>query len=269
MGQRGVDNTTKKERERREARAAKLKAEMEKINGKSVLNEYPVAVHEVLNDYPVEADHEMPPVKVNLNPVPTLEEAADDYQYGSQAAFNYIYRYYEGKLQYNAARYADEDVMQELSMVLMRCARKYRAGGSASFNTFFWGCAQNHLGMYQDRKNARKRCPESGAVISLNVKADDEKSIELMDTVADPTSGMDMDAKLFWIDLRQNLFPYISKRDQFIVTKLCLGVPVSRISKQLHISMPGVYNRIKHLRSDERAMVYLQRLQRQVHGAEH
>ncbi len=264
----GCTKTTKIEKERRAAKAAAEQEALAKIDGKCILNEYPVAVYEVHNDYPVLADHEMPPIKSNVHMLPTLEEAADDYRYGSQAAFGYLYRYYERKIRNNAIKYDDEDIFQELNLVLMRCARRYRAGGSASFNTFFWNCVQNHLGMYQDRKFIPKRMPASGMVYSLNVKQDDKECVELGDMMPDHDAERRMDSALFYIDLKKNLFPHLSKRDQVIITKICMGESVSHISKQLKISMPGIYNRLKKLRKHAGAMAYMNRLRAQAHGVD-
>ena len=218
------------------------------------------------NEYPVEVDHDVPPVEVDVNVVPTLEEAASDFQYGCKEAFDYLYRYYEGKMRYNANRYADEDVVQELSMVLLRCARRYRTGGSASFNTFFWGCAQNHLGMYTEKKRAKKRCPEEG-VVSLNVVVNGEcDGPELEDMVTDETHERDFDEATFKSMLETQLFPHLDPRDRFIITKICAGVSVANISRMLGISAPGVYNRIKKMRLREAPAAFFASMRRSAHG---
>lgn len=228
-----------------------------------MLDERPVAME--YNEYPTEVGFDVPPPEVDVNVVPTLEEAATDFQYGCKEAFDYLYRYYEGKMHYNAAKYADEDVVQELSMVLLRCARRYRTGGSASFNTFFWGCAQNHLGMYTEKKKAKKRCPDGG-VASLNVRLASDGDAELEDMVVDTTNEQTFDEATFRSMLETQLFPFIDVKDRFIITKLCAGVSVASISQLMGISTPGVYNRIKKMRAREVPSAFFEHMRRSAHG---
>ena len=154
----------------------------------------------VYNEKPVEVDYDVPPVTVNVNAVPTLEEAVADYQCGCTEAFDYIYRYYSSKFDYNAVRYGDEDVKQELGLVLYRCAMRYRSGGSSSFNTFFWTCAQNHIGMYLNKKRSKKRHCEQG-VVSLNATTYNDTTEELSSTIEDTSATRAEIDELFGEDI--------------------------------------------------------------------
>jgi DNA-directed RNA polymerase, sigma subunit (sigma70/sigma32) len=87
-----------------------------------------------------------------------LEQAAYDYKYNNIAeAFDYIYEHYKPILDRLAKRKKDEDLSQELSEVLWNATLKFDPNAGVKFNTFFWTCAQNHMGTQNIRKNALKR----------------------------------------------------------------------------------------------------------------
>lgn len=219
----------------------------------------------VYNEKPVEVDYDVPPVTVNVNTVPTLEEAVADYQCGCSEAFDYLYRYYSSKFDYNAVRYGDEDVKQELGIVLYRCSMKYRSGGSSSFNTFFWTCAQNHIGMYLNKKRSKKRCCEHG-VISLNLTAYKDSSDELTDMVADTAAVESFDDMLINQVMETRIYTQLGPKDEFIVRQLAAGVPVSAISKKLGITSPGVYVRLKKMKQRPEVSERLDELYQLLHA---
>ena len=83
-----------------------------------------------------------------------------DYRNGCQDAFEYVYKYFEPKIRYMAKTKGNcvctEDLFSEITLQLFQCVKKYKFG-KIKFNTFFWRCAQNVVGMYYTRKNAQKR----------------------------------------------------------------------------------------------------------------
>lgn len=87
----------------------------------------------------------------------TLENAVRDFQNGESEAFDYIFGQYKPKLDRLAYRKNDDELAQELSIVLMHAVERFDATANVKFNTFFWTCAQNHMGTQKIRKNAQKR----------------------------------------------------------------------------------------------------------------
>jgi DNA-directed RNA polymerase specialized sigma subunit, sigma24 homolog len=88
----------------------------------------------------------------------SLEEAVYDYQKnGIKEAFDYIYEHYRPILDRLAYRKNDEDLSQELSEVLWNAVQRFDSTAGVKFNTFFWTCAQNHMGTQKIRRNAQKR----------------------------------------------------------------------------------------------------------------
>lgn len=86
-----------------------------------------------------------------------LEQAVYDYLNGEESAFDYIHEHYRPVLERLAWRKNDEDIAQELSIVLYHAVQKFDVLAGVKFNTFFWTCAQNHIGTQNIRKNAQKR----------------------------------------------------------------------------------------------------------------
>jgi RNA polymerase sigma factor (sigma-70 family) len=86
-----------------------------------------------------------------------LEQAVYDYHTGQEAAFDFIYEHYRPRLERLAYRRNDEDLAQELSEVLWTAVKRFKLSAGVKFNTFFWTCAQNHIGTQNIRRNAQKR----------------------------------------------------------------------------------------------------------------
>jgi len=119
----------------------------------------------------------------NLNKTPSIEDAVFDYKVGYKEAFEYIYNFFYPKIEYMAMEKSNkndiiyEDLVSEICFQLLQCVDKYN-GGIVKFNTFFWRCAQNAVGLYFTRKNAKKRANEFG-VISLDTAIDiDDKTMQ-------------------------------------------------------------------------------------------
>ena len=198
------------------------------------------------NEYPRRVEYEVPRLNADVNVVPTLEEAVSDYQYGCQEAFNYLFRYYKSKLEYNVNRYHDEDVFQELSMILHRCAKRYRAGGSSKFNTFFWTCAQNHLGAYTDaKKTYKRRCNEEA--VSLDAPLDDEGENTIGSGLVDEAAAGEFDSVTLKDALECTVYPVISKEDRYIINLIAEGEAMTSIGRRLGVSTMAIYNRLRRL----------------------
>lgn len=87
----------------------------------------------------------------------SLEQAVQDYKNGIQEAFDYIFSIYKPRLERLGKRMNDDELAQDLSIVLFKAALAFSEKGGAKFNTFFWKCAQNHIGTQKIRKAAQKR----------------------------------------------------------------------------------------------------------------
>lgn len=117
---------------------------------------------------------ELEDIKVETNKL-YLEQAVYDYLNGEEEAFDYIHEHYRPVLERLAKRKNDEDIAQELSIVLYHAVQKFDILAGVKFNTFFWTCAQNHIGTQTIRKNAQKR---SGAKKVSKTVLNEETGVE-------------------------------------------------------------------------------------------
>lgn len=113
--------------------------------------------------------------EIELSERLTLENAVHDFQNGEKEAFDFIFGHYKPKLDRLAYRKNDDELAQELSIVLMHAIERFDATANVKFNTFFWTCAQNHMGTQKIRKNAQKR---SGAKQIETTKINPETGLE-------------------------------------------------------------------------------------------
>ena len=104
---------------------------------------------------------------------------------------------YRPKLERLSYRKNDEDLVQELSIILLKAIDTYDKTAGAKFNTYFWKCARNHIGTLNIRKSAKKRTAEFGEVSfqqSVSVK---DSETEVGDFVEDKESTLDYDDSIF------------------------------------------------------------------------
>lgn len=184
--------------------------------------------------------------------IPTIEDAVCDFRAGCNEAFDYVYRYFKPKIEYMAKSKSiqkAEELIGEINMQLIKCMKTYKFGG-VKFNTFFWRCAQNTVGMYFTKLNAQKRNNEFGEV-SLSIKADSEQKTELVDTIVDDTSSSTFNSVLFNQTLEQSVFPLLEDKDKGILKLLIKGVEIGEISNILNMTKAGIYLRIKKIRNNK------------------
>lgn len=123
---------------------------------------------------------EIPEVKTKFD----IENAVYDFLNGEDDAFDYIYGHYRPILDRLSYRKNDDELSQELSIVLYHAVQKFDILAGVKFNTFFWTCAQNHIGTQNIRKNAQKR---SGAqkvekIVINELTGEEEVVIEVIKT---------------------------------------------------------------------------------------
>jgi RNA polymerase sigma factor (sigma-70 family) len=183
--------------------------------------------------------------------IPTIEDAVCDFRAGCNEAFDYVYRYFKPKIEYMAKSKSlskAEELIGEINMQLIKCMKTYKFGG-VKFNTFFWRCAQNTVGMYFTKLNAQKRINKFGEV-SLSIKADSEQKTELGDTIVDDRSADSYNKVLFNQTLEQSIYPLLEEKDVNIL-KLCIkGIEIGEISKLLNMTKAGIYLRIKKMKNN-------------------
>lgn len=216
-----------------------------------ILNEYPKQCKEVLNE-PIDKEE-----------LPSIEEAVGDFRAGCEEAFDYVYRYFKPKIEYMAYSKSPQkstDLISEINLQLLKCMKTYKFGG-VKFNTYFWRCAQNAVGMFFTKLNAKKRNCDCGE-ISLSVKTDKEQKTELVDTIIDNKSNMHFDNILFLQTLEQSIFPLLDYKDVEIIKMCANGNDITEISRALHMTKAGIYLRLKKIKNNEKLQQPLIELKR-------
>lgn len=178
----------------------------------------------------------------------TLDEAVLDYRNGINDAFELIYSHYKPIFDRVAGRRNDEDLVQELSIILIHCIKHFKEDSNNKFNTFFWHCAQNHIRMLHNKDNALKRKVNKEATSIYKPILTDEKNLELIDIIKDDNSNKDYNTVLNNTILQNNIFKNL-KQDEVIACKMIMdGYTLEEIGKRLNnITAPAVYVKLKRI----------------------
>lgn len=194
-----------------------------------------------------EIDSDLENVDLNGLPVP-LEQAAMDYKNGELEAFDYIYSHYKPKLERLSYRQKDEDLVQELSIVLLNAVQTFDINGNAKFNTYFWKCARNHMGTLNIRKSAKKRTCSQGVISMQQSFSSNETEVEYGTFIEDKVSTQCYQDSLFNIILEENIFPFLKSSEITAIKLLLQGYTLEEIGKQLGgITAPAVHVKLKRL----------------------
>lgn len=191
----------------------------------------------------------------------TLDEAVIDYRNGVEDAFELIYGHYKPIFDRVAGRRNDEDLVQELSIILIHCIKHFKEDSSNKFNTFFWHCAQNHIRMLHNKGNALKRKANKEATSIYKSISTDDKTIELIDVIKDNDSNKGYNTVLNKTILRDNVFRNL-KQDEVIACKMIMdGYTLEEIGKRLNnITAPAVYVKLKRIGNKKEVRQALEQL---------
>jgi len=223
------------------------------INIPNELKEYDPSCCNLFQDLPrKKTDNDIQRIKKKQRELqtklPSIEDAVIDYRLGFKPAFNYIYNYFESKMKYMARDKSKnndviyDDLMSELSFQLMQSVNKYK-NGSVKFNTFFWRCAQNAVGMYFTRKNAKKRSSEYGE-ISINTMVDEDT--EMNNFICDERSESlfeKANIKCVW---ENTIKPILGEQEAKILRMTVEGYDMNEIGKMLGLTRSAIYSRVKN-----------------------
>lgn len=183
---------------------------------------------------------------------PTVEEAILDYQKGEQHAFDYAYNLFKKKIEFMARDKSKgnqmiyEDLLEELQYKFFDCACKYK-GGKVKFNTFFWNCAQNAVGMYYTRKSAKKRCSEFGEVSMYSSSPIDEE-VKVIDAIRDDSQEGIFDKLCLVQAVKDRILPLFKGKDLYIINLIVSGLEIKDIAKKINMTRAGVYLRWKKIK---------------------
>lgn len=157
--------------------------------------------------------------------------------------FNEIYKIYLPKFKYVAFKMHNEDIEQELAIALMNAIKSFKSELNVKFNTYFWTCAKNHLGILYTRAWAKKRA-NNNFLVSLQqqiLQDDNNNDTELIDMIEDPLAVVDFSNANFNAFLENTLYPHLQATDQFIISKYVQGYTHEEISKLLNTTTSHIH----------------------------
>jgi RNA polymerase sigma factor (sigma-70 family) len=198
--------------------------------------------------------------KANNNSDIKLEQAVKDYRNGCEEAFNYIFKYYKPKLERLAYRKNDDELSQELLIVLHKAVNTYDNSMRAKFNTYFWKCAQNHMGVLKIKRNAKKRTAKYGEV-SMNKKFDTgDGKIGYERFISDDTIKLDYKKATFYSILEEKIYPYLKESEKETINLYLEGLTLEEIGEELGITAPAVHVKLRRMADKKRIGKFLKSL---------
>ena len=164
--------------------------------------------------------------------------------------FNEIYNKYLSKFKYMAFKMNNEDIIQELSLVLVNAIKMFKTDTTATFNTFFWACAKNHLGVLNHHNWAKKRAVNN-YLLSLDkpIISEEGAEIELGNFIEDPASEIRFEDINFSAFLEANIYPLLHPSEEFTIRKFLEGYSPEEIGKMIHTSTQNIHAKLKRLRT--------------------
>lgn len=181
----------------------------------------------------------------------SLEILVLDFQKNeSNVIFEKLFEAYDDKLKRFSNRQNDGDIYPEMLEVLWRAAKTFSINGGAKFNTYFWKCAKNHMGLRNTRKKAKKRTAEFG-VVSLHQTVSykgNENEMEMETLIEDKSISSDFENSEFYTFLKTDIFPNLKDSEIRTIELLLNGYTLEEIGEDLNgITAPAVHMKLRRL----------------------
>lgn len=214
-----------------------------------------------------------------------IEQAVYDYLNGEEDAFDYIYAHYRPILNRLGNRKNDDELSQELGIVLYHAVQKFDILAGVKFNTFFWTCAQNHIGTQNIRKGAQKRSgakkmevtrvnPETGEtetivevvktkVVSMQSTLKNKDSeTEIGNFVESKNASQDYKKSNLQLSLQKMYDEGLINKDEMLAIEMIVdGATLIEIGEKLgNITAPAVHVKLRRLGKKKQVGNYLRDL---------
>lgn len=188
-------------------------------------------------------------IKKKNNPIDknSIEYKVLRYQQGDKKIFNEIFDKYKPILERVSIRKGNKDLFGELIEVLWTAVESFNIDYGVKFNTYYWKCANNHLGILHIRKNAKKR-QSNNTAISLNKCVGSDGDVDIESFIEDKSSCNEMDSVLFNTFLEENIFPKISESEVQTIKMILQGFTLEEIGDSLGgLTAPAIHVKLRRL----------------------
>jgi len=183
-----------------------------------------------------------------------LENYVLRYQKGEINLFDDIYYFYIQKFERVAYRCHNEDLVQELSIALLKAVQNYKENNKAKFNTYFWRVARNHIGTLKIKDSAQKR-KTNMQVVSINSPVGNasissgDSQMELSEIIPDESVDREFTNADFRVFMEQQIFKYLNEQDRAAINYYLEGYTLDEIGQKLdNITAPAIYIKLKRLK---------------------
>lgn len=179
----------------------------------------------------------------------TLEQAVEDFSFGIEDAFDYVYSHYKPILNRWGKRYNNEELgIELLDIVLLAAVKAFDGNAGVKFNTYFWTCAQNYVTCYRKKNDAQKRAHNKN-MASLNEKRmykGDSTEMELEKIIEDKSSTEDSHANELVLSIK-SLDDCLKEREISILLKLIDNYTLQEIGDDLGVTAAAVCMSLKRI----------------------
>ena len=168
--------------------------------------------------------------------------------------FNKIYKCYKNQFNYIAFKFHNEDLIQELSIALLKALDKYDKDRGTNFNNYFWKIAKNHIHIIAYYNHAIKRLPTI-PLVYLDQPIQSHKSNEciyLYDIIEDQYITQFYKDLNFYLFLEQEIYKLLSPMNIAIIKLYLCGYTIIEIAHILHTDRNKIQSKFTAIRNNKK-----------------
>ena len=178
----------------------------------------------------------------------SIEYKILQYQQGKESMFDEIFNKYKSKLERVSNRKGNKELFGELIEVLWTAVKTFKVEYGVKFNTYYWKCANNHLGILNIRKNAKKRQSDNNTVSLSKTVSNSDNETNMESFIEDKNSNVEFNNILFNTFLEKNIFPKLNESEVKTINMLLEGYTLEEIGEELGgLTAPAIHVKLRRL----------------------
>lgn len=178
----------------------------------------------------------------------SIEYKILQYQQGKESMFDEIFNKYKSKLERVSNRKGNKELFGELIEVLWIAVKTFKVEYGVKFNTYYWKCANNHLGILNIRKNAKKRQSDNNTISLSKTVSNSDNETNMESFIEDKNSNVEFNNILFNTFLEKNIFPKLNESEVKTINMLLEGYTLEEIGEELGgLTAPAIHVKLRRL----------------------
>ena len=166
--------------------------------------------------------------------------------------FNKIYKIYKPKFEKFAYKMKNEDMVQELSLALLKAVGTFQLGKQAKFNTYFWTVARNHIGTLKMKKVTNRRQINNIAISLQSAVHLENGEVEIGALIEDENVQRELDDLSLKVFMEKEIYRYLPEKEAQAIQLYIDGYTMDYISKKTKLSVASIYGKINKLKKNEK-----------------